>query len=278
MSVGISKELILPNGVVLSNRLVKSGLSEALADAHNNPTPALTNLFAKWGEGGAAVLITGHTSVDRLHLEHAGNCVFDDESPGEAFAAIAKAGKRHGTKMLMQLAHSGRQTPEAINPHPVSISDLRLDLPGYGVPIQATDAMLHDIIGKFVRSALRAQQAGFDGVEIHAAHGYLFSSSLSPRINTRDDAWGGSPARRARLVLEVVRAVRAAVAPEFIVATKLNSSDFQKGGFDIADSIEVAVMLEAEGIDFIEISGGNFETPVAYAHQSKKQSTRAREG
>ena len=115
-------------------------------------------------------------------------------------------------------------------------------------------------------------------MEIHAAHGYLLSSALSPRINTRTDHWGGaSLENRARLVLEVVRSVRKAVSPEFIVAVKLNSSDFQKGGFDHKDSVKVAVMLEAEGVDFIEISGGNFEEPKAYQHSSKSKSTESRE-
>jgi len=212
-----------------------------------------------------------------MHLEHAGNFVLDPNSDMTQVSALVAAGQSGGAKILAQLSHAGRQTPEAINVHPTSISDVQLDLSGYGKPAFATEDEIGEIIAKFVSSARIAQDAGFDGVEIHAAHGYLLSSALSPRINTRTDRWGGSLENRARLTVEVVRAVRAAVAPHFIVAVKLNSSDFQKGGFDHADSVQVAVMLQAVGVDFIEISGGNFEEPTAYQHASKSSSTQMRE-
>ncbi|MEM9634262.1 MAG: NADH:flavin oxidoreductase/NADH oxidase family protein [Pseudomonadota bacterium] len=273
----ISETLTLPNGIELKNRIVKSAMSEALADENNNPTQAHIDLFQLWSEGGAALLITGNTPVDRMHLEHAGNFVLDPSSDMKQVSALVAAGKSGGAKMLAQLAHAGRQTPEAINAHPTSMSEVRLALPGYGQPIPANETELAEVIAKFVRSARCAQQAGFDGVQIHAAHGYLLSSSLSPRINTREDRWGGSLENRARLVIEVVRAVRSAVDPGFILAVKLNSSDFQKGGFTHTESVQVAIMLEAEGVDFIEVSGGNFEEPTAYQHTSKSQSTQVRE-
>lgn len=274
----IESSLLLPNGVTLKNRIVKSAMSEALGDKNNNPTPALISLFAQWSAGGAGLLITGNTPVDRMHLEHAGNFVLDETSDATLVKELAVAAKRGGAKVLAQLAHAGRQTPKAINPHPTSVSDQRLDLDGYGDPIAATAVDFDAVVGQFERSALLAQESGFDGVEIHSAHGYLLSSSLSPRINTREDQWGGSLKNRARLTISVVQAVRKAVRPDFIVAVKLNSSDFQKGGFDHEDSVKVAVMLEAEGVDFIEISGGTFETPTAYQHTSKSQTTAAREG
>lgn len=273
----IGQPLKLPNGITLKNRIVKSAMSEGLADEYNNPTQAQIDLFAQWSKGGAALLITGNTPVDRMHLEHAGNFVLDASSDMERVSALVAAGKSGGAKILAQLAHAGRQTPEAINAHPTSISDVQLHLPGYGKPTPASEPEFIEIIAKFVRSAKLAEEAGFDGVEIHAAHGYLLSSALSPRINTRTDRWGGALENRARLSIEVVKAVRKAVDPGFIVAVKLNSSDFQKGGFDHADSVQVAVMLEAEGVDFIEISGGNFEEPTAYQHASKSGSTQIRE-
>lgn len=274
----IEQPLKLPNGVVLKNRLVKSAMSEALADAWNNPTSDLIGLFERWGAGGAGLLITGNTPIDPQHLEHAGNFVLDERSDMNRVSELAARAKRGGARILAQLAHAGRQTPEAINPHPLSVSDLRLNLPGYGTPVAATQAQFEEVVESFTRSALLAQVAGFDGVEVHAAHGYLLSSALSPRINTRGDSWGGSLENRARLLLTVVRALRAAVAPDFILAVKLNSSDFEKGGFDHQESARVAQMLEVEGVDFIEISGGTFEAPTAYQHTSKKQSTIAREG
>jgi 2,4-dienoyl-CoA reductase-like NADH-dependent reductase (Old Yellow Enzyme family) len=273
----IRQPLTLSNGSVLPNRIVKAALSEALGDELNNPTEGLISVFERWGNGGAALLITGNTQVDRRNLEHAANFVLDEQSDLVRARNLALAAKRGGALVLVQLAHAGRQSPEAINPRPLSISDLRLDLPGYGEPKVATEEDLQTVIGKFAQSAALAKEAGFDGVEIHAAHGYLLSSSLSPRINGRTDRWGGSLENRARLVLSVVRAVRSAVGFEFIVAAKLNSSDFQKGGFSHEDSIEVAKMLQTEGINFLEISGGNYETPFAYQHSLKKGSTASRE-
>ena len=273
----IRQPVELPNGMVLRNRIVKSAMSEALGDELNNPTEGLIKLFERWSKGGAALLITGNIPVDRWQLEHAGNFVLDDRSDMDRARRLASAAKSAGNLVLVQLSHPGRQSPKAINPRPLSISDRRLDLPGYGDPKVATEADLETVIGKFARSAALAKEAGFDGVEIHAAHGYLLSSSLSSRINTRSDRWGGSLENRARLALSVVRAVRSEVGPRFIVATKLNSSDFQKGGFSHEESIEVAKMLQNEGIDFLEISGGNYEAPVIYGHSSKKESTVSRE-
>jgi 2,4-dienoyl-CoA reductase-like NADH-dependent reductase (Old Yellow Enzyme family) len=273
----LGQPLELPCGAVLKNRIVKSAMSEALGDKLNNPTEGLINIFGRWSKGGAALLITGNTPVDRWHLEHAGNFALDERSNMDRVRRLALAAKSGGSLALVQLAHAGRQTPEAINPRPISMSNVRLNLPGYGEPKAATNADLETVIRQFVSSAALAKEAGFDGVEIHSAHGYLLSSSLSPRINTRSDSWGGSLENRARLVRTVVRAVRTEVGRDFVVAVKLNSSDFQKGGFSHKESIQVAKMLQDEGIDFLEISGGNFETPVAYKHTSEKGSTVARE-
>ncbi len=273
----IRQPLKLPNGSTLRNRIVKAAMSEALGDIQNNMTEGHIKLFERWSKGGAAMLITGNVQVDRWHLEHAANIVLDDQSNMKRAREFAEAAKSGGALVLAQLSYAGRQTPEAINSNPLSISDLRLDLPGYGAPKAATEEDLQGILNKFVRSAVLANEAGFDGVQFHAAHGYMLSSSLSPRINTRTDRWGGSLENRARLVLSIVRAVRSKLRPGFIVATKLNSSDFQKGGFTHEQSLEVARMLQTEGIDFLEISGGNFESPAAYQYASKTESSVARE-
>jgi len=283
----IERPLKLPNGARLKNRIVKSAMSEALADARNDPTEGMIALYRRWGQSGAALLITGNTPVDRNHLEHAANVVLDERSDPEKARRLAAAAKSGGALALVQISHSGRQTPAAINARPLSISDAALELPGYGTPRMASEDALQAVIARFAVAARLAQEAGFDGVEVHGAHGYLLSSALSPRINTRKDRWGGSLANRSRLLREVIRAVRAASGADFVVAAKLNSSDFQKGGFTHAESIETARMLEREGVDFLEISGGTFETPVAYQHApgkhapdqhtAVKQSTAARE-
>ena len=143
---------------------------------------------------------------------------------------------------------------------------MKLALPGYAPPREATTAELEKVVSQFARAAGLAKDAGFGGVEVHAAHGYLLSSALSPRINLRDDEWGGILEKRARLPLKVVRAVRAGTGDEFVVGVKLNASDFQKGGLTAADSVATARMLQEAGADFVEVSGGNFEQLDAYQH------------
>jgi 2,4-dienoyl-CoA reductase-like NADH-dependent reductase (Old Yellow Enzyme family) len=164
-----------------------------------------------------------------------------------------------------------------INSEPLSISNLKLDLKGFGQPRMALEKDFLDLVKKFSDSARIAKQCGFDGVEIHAAHGYLLSSSLSPRINNRSDKWGGSFENRARFLQLILKKVRATVGKSFIIAVKLNSSDFQKGGLEISDSVKIAQLIEKENIDFIEVSGGNFEVPKAYQYISLKESTKNRE-
>jgi 2,4-dienoyl-CoA reductase-like NADH-dependent reductase (Old Yellow Enzyme family) len=273
----IGTPIRLPNGVDLRNRIAKSAMSEALADASNSPTKKLVQLYSIWSRSEAAVLITGNIQIDRQCLEHAANLVLDEKAPIEKFTEIACAAKSNGARIIAQLSHAGRQTPEAINPAPLSISSVALELQGYGVPKTASARNLADVVEKFAHAAQLAESAGFDGVQIHAAHGYLLSSSLSPKINDRTDHWGGSLENRARLLRSVLREIRARVSRSLIVAVKLNSADFQDGGFEHADSIRVAKLLQQEGIDFLEVSGGNFEAPVAYQYTGKNNSTRSRE-
>ena len=126
-----------------------------------------------------------------------------------------------------------------------------------------------------------AKDAGFAGVQLHGAHGYLISQFLSPRVNQRNDGWGGDATRRSRFVLEIVRAVRQAVGPAFPVGVKLNSADFQRGGFTIDEAMDVARALEAAGVELLEVSGGNYESPAMAGSgelpKEQRQSSRDRE-
>ncbi len=264
----IDRPLILPCGAILPNRITKAAMSEALGDSQNDITDGMINLYRQFAEGGAGMIITGNIPVDRNHLEHAANVVLDDDSDFAQLRRLAEAGKSGGGLFLAQINHAGRQTPDFINAHPLSLSEVKLDLPGYGIPREATSTELENVPAQFVCAAELAKVAGFDGVEIHSAHGYLLSSSLSPRINLRSDEWGGTIKKRARLPLEIIRAVRIALGAKFIVGVKINSSDFQKGGLNNEDSVATAKMIEEAGADFLEISGGNFEQPKSYEHQS----------
>jgi 2,4-dienoyl-CoA reductase-like NADH-dependent reductase (Old Yellow Enzyme family) len=212
------------------------------------------------------MLLTGNVQIDRRYLERPGNVAIDGPQSNEAIAALrdyAKAGTANGAHLWMQISHAGRQTPALVNKEPVGPSDKALDMPGaqFGKPRALTGAEIEDVIRRFAFAAGVARDTGFSGVQIHGAHGYLISSFLSPDVNTRTDEWGGSLENRARLLLETVRAVRKAVGADFPVSVKLNSADFQRGGFSHEDAIKVASWLNAEGLDLLEISGGTYEQP-----------------
>ncbi len=286
----IEQTLTLPCGVVLKNRLCKAAMTEGLAGADGVPGTALNRLYSLWSEGGAGLLLSGNVQIDRDHLERPGNVVVDgepDDTTKAALSAWARAGTRAGNHFWAQLSHAGRQCQKIINPNPKAPSAIKLGLPGgqFGEPVAMTEADIEAVITGFARCARILKDAGFTGVQLHSAHGYLLSQFLSPRSNQRDDRWGGDLENRARLLMASVAAVRTAVGPDFPIGVKLNSADFQRGGFDFTESLQVAKWLEAAGVDLLEISGGTYEQPrllnVAgiepVEDQAIAQSTRSRE-
>ena len=265
-------------------------MTEGLATSDGVPTPELERLYGLWSDGGAGMLLTGNIQIDRHHLERPGNVIIDGEPDTRlqaALAAWAASATRQGNHFWAQLSHAGRQTPKAVNPHPKAPSAITLGLPGgqFGQPVELTPSEIEDIVQRFGVAAAACQQAGFTGVEIHGAHGYLLSEFLSPRVNQRQDHYGGDLRNRARILLEVVESVRSAVGAEFPVAVKLNSADFQRGGFAFEDSLQVVQWLEKAGVDLIEVSGGTYEQPKLVGlegveeeeEQAVKQSTKMRE-
>ena len=260
----LAASLTLPSGATLPNRLAKSAMSEVLADPDTGaPTEALVRAYERWGRGGAGLLITGHVIVDADGRGEPGNVVVTDDRHLAALARWAGAAQAGGARLWAQLNHAGRQSPRRLTRAPVSPSDVAMRgfAGAFARPRALTGEEIEAIIGRFATAARVIQAAGFHGVQVHGAHGYLVSQFLSPRTNRRDDASGGDAARRSRFLLEVVRAIRAAVGPAFPVGVKLNSADFQRGGFTIEESMEVARALEAAGVDLLEISGGNYESP-----------------
>jgi 2,4-dienoyl-CoA reductase-like NADH-dependent reductase (Old Yellow Enzyme family) len=241
-------------------------MTEGLATASGVPTPELERLYGLWSDGGAGALLTGNIQIDHNHLERPGNVIIHGEPDGElrsALAGWARAATRKGNHLWAQISHAGRQTPKAVNPRPKAPSPVKLGLPGgqFGEPEELTQAEIDDIVRRFGIAAAACREAGFTGVQVHSAHGYLLSEFLSPLANRRTDGYGGELRNRARALLEAVASIRAAVGPEFPVAVKLNSADFQKGGFAFEESLQVVQWLEEAGVDLVEISGGTYEQP-----------------
>jgi len=266
MTDPLAQPLDLPCGATLSNRVAKAAMSEGLADSSNHSTPRLETLYRRWAGSGAGLLLSGNIQVDRWHLERPNNIVIDDESGRAQLARLAEAGTSRGAHFWAQLSHTGRQVSSYINPAPLSCSDVEIDVMrnagfSFAKPKPMTEVDIGHAIDQFAFAAKEVKDAGFTGLSIHAAHGYLISQFLSPLSNRRTDRWGGSLENRARLLLEVIVAIRRAVGPQFPIGIKLNASDFQKGGFTNAECVELVTLLNGVGLDLLELSGGSLEQP-----------------
>ena len=261
-----SQPLALPCGAILHNRLGKAAMTEGLADITGRPTAELEKLYGIWSDSGAGLLLSGNILIDGDHLERPGNVIIDRMADHEMQSAMRKwttAATRCGNHFWAQISHAGRQTMKAVNPHPKAPSAVKLGLPGgqFAMPVALTENEILNLISRFGQAAKICQDCGFTGVQIHAAHGYLISQFLSPRSNLREDRWGGGLENRARFLMFTVNTVRQLVGPDFPISVKLNSADFQRGGFAFDDSLKVARWLQDAGVDLIEISGGTYEQP-----------------
>ena len=273
----LNQPLSLPNGTVLRNRLAKAATSETLATYTNHPTQNLVLLYRRWASSGIGLLITGNVMIDRRALGEPGNVVIEDEFDLPILTQWAHAATDQGAAIWVQLNHPGKQSSKGLNASNLAPSAVPFskDLAAlFDTPREATTAEITEIIQRFGRSAAICKKAGFSGVQIHAAHGYLINQFLSPHHNQRNDEWGGTPEKRSRFLLAVYAEVRRQVGSDFPVAVKLNSADFQRGGFTEEESLAVVRVLVDAGIDLVEISGGTYETGVA---QPLKTSTQARE-
>jgi len=276
----LEEEMILPNGSTLKNRIAKSAMSENLSNKNNEPTPLLIEVYKKWAQSGAGLLITGNIMIDSKAIGEPRNVVVENRKNFEILKEWAESVNGTDTHLWAQINHPGRQAMEPINRDLKAPSAVPLKSGGRKdgskkIPIALNESQILAIIEAFGNTAIILKDAGFSGVQIHGAHGYLVSQFLSPYSNIRSDKWGGSLENRARFVIEVYRKIRARVGKSFPIGIKLNSADFQKGGFSEEESMEVVKILSKEGIDLIEISGGTYEAPAMMG--KRKKSTIKRE-
>ncbi|MGW1991354.1 oxidoreductase [Embleya sp. NPDC001921] len=280
MTSELFSPLALRSGQVLGNRIAKAAMEENMAGPGQVPGAGLIALYRRWATGGAGLLITGNVMVHAEALTGPAGVVLDEAAPLEPFAAWAEAAKSGGGAVWMQINHPGRQVQADMPGVVWGPSDVGVDLgrhsSRFGRPTAMTREQIEATVARFAATARRAEEAGFDGVEVHAAHGYLLSQFLSPLVNRRTDAWGGPLENRARMLLDVVAAVRSVVSPSFAVAVKLNSADFQRGGFGVDDARRVIAMLEPLDVDLVELSGGSYESPAMTGRPADAR-TRSRE-
>ena len=276
----IASSFTLPNGSVLKNRLAKSAMSENFGTRNQAPSKGLINAYKVWAKGNPGLLITGNVMVDAMALGEAHNVVVEDYKDFELLKKWARSVEGTGVHLWPQINHPGRQAFAVINSEIVGPSAISLSLGTaskmFKVPKALSDEEIWSIIKRFGNTARIMKEAGFTGCQIHGAHGYLVSQFLSPNSNVRTDQWGGSLSNRARFVLEVYREIRRQVGSDYPIAIKINSADFQRGGFSEEESLEVISFLDNEGIDLIEISGGTYERP-AMINGDGKKSTISRE-
>jgi len=263
--VNVFDKLTLPNGSTIPNRIAKAAMEENMADADQAPSELLMRLYQAWADGGAGLLITGNVMVDGRAMTGPAGVVLENASHLDQFKRWAQISRSKGAQVWLQINHPGRQMQANLGQPTWAPSAVPLELgkmsKRFNTPQAMTEVMIEEVLHRFVHTAKLAEAAGFTGVEIHAAHGYLLSQFLSPLTNRRTDQWGGSLKNRARLLTEIVQAVREAVSPSFAVAVKLNSADFQRGGFSADDAKEVVKLLNALAVDLVEISGGSYEAP-----------------
>jgi 2,4-dienoyl-CoA reductase-like NADH-dependent reductase (Old Yellow Enzyme family) len=236
--------------------------------ARGIPTNEYVNLYRRWGEGGFGVILTGNILIDYEHLEALGNPIIPRDAPFfglrfQKFSEVAKEAKKHGSLIIGQVNHPGRQVDEWIQPHPISASDVQLKAAmgmSFGQPRPATKQDIAGLIDSWAYTAEYLYRAGFNGIQLHAAHGYLLAQFVSKTTNKRTDEYGGSIRNRARLVLEIAEEIRRRVPSStgFIVGVKLNSVEFQEDGLTTEDARELCELLEKLGqFDFVELSGGS---------------------
>ncbi|MFE5481107.1 NADH:flavin oxidoreductase/NADH oxidase family protein [Streptomyces sp. NPDC056527] len=280
MTSELFSPLLLRSGQVLKNRIAKAAMEENMAADGQLPGEQVLTLYRRWAAGGAGLVITGNVMVHAEALTAPAGIVLDEQSPLKPFTDWAKTAKAGGASAWMQINHPGRQVASDMPGVVWGPTDIGVNMGKrsnrFGRPTAMSPQQIDDTVTRFAVTAHRAEKAGFDGVEIHAAHGYLLSQFLSPLVNKRTDRWGGSLENRARMLLDIVYYVRSSVSPAFAVAVKLNSADFQHGGFEPDDARQVIEMLEPLGVDMVELSGGSYESPAMTGRPADNR-TQARE-
>ena len=244
------------NGLTTANRFVRSATGESMAPDDGSVTDDIIDIYRGLAQGGVGLIISGHTFVKANGRAGFGMTGMDSDDLIPGWRRLVEVVHETESAIAMQLNHAGRQTtPKVIGETPVAPSPVSAEGSGF-TPRQLAPHEIEDIIQCFAKSAARAREAGFDAVQIHCAHGYLLSEFISPHTNRRDDEWGGSEENRARMLLEVYNAIRAAVGPEYPVTIKLNAVDFLDDGLTLDMSSAIARPLDDAGIDAIEISAG----------------------
>ena len=252
------------NGMTLANRFVRSATWEGLADQDGFVTPKLTKMMVELAQNEIGLIISGYTFVSPEGQSNPGQLAIHDDRFVAGLWAMVEAVHKTGGKIALQIVHGGRFADPALT-----------GLQAIGPSVVAQDGRpacramsqpdIAYIVSAFKQAAVRAKQAGFDAIQLHAAHGFLLSQFLSPALNQRTDEFGGALENRARFLLETVRSIRKATGPGYPLLVKLNSKDFLEGGLTRDEAVQVAAMLEVASVDAVEFSGGTVISPEQFS-------------
>lgn len=272
------ESLQLPCGAIIKNRIAKAAMTERMATRKQFASDKHVQLYKHWASTGSGLLISGNILVDRRYKEASANIVVEDESGLQQLSKMTAAGTTNDTHLWAQISHAGRQSSIFSTFKPLAPSAIKLKKLGlFAKPKAMSIEQIKDVQQRFVTTSSICKKAGFTGIQIHSAHGYLLSQFLSPNTNKRTDEYGGSLENRSRLLLDIVTQLRNELGSDFPISVKLNSADFQRGGFNEEDSLVVIKKLEKIGIDLLEISGGTYENLTFLTERYQKESTRKRE-
>jgi len=244
-------------GVSLPTRIIRSATHEGMADENGKPTEQLTKLYERYARNGVGLIITGYMGISQQ-----GKCplynmtMINSDELIPAWKELTDRVHAAGAPIFAQIAHSGRQTRKKVTGEKtVAPSPIRDFLYWETLPHRLSTKEIHKICDDFAAAALRAKKAGFDGVQLHCAHGYLLHGFLSPHTNKRRDKWGGTTEKRFRIVGEAIEKMRALVG-DFPIIVKISSSEKERDGLNPEEALKIAVLMEKAGVDGIEVSCG----------------------
>jgi 2,4-dienoyl-CoA reductase-like NADH-dependent reductase (Old Yellow Enzyme family) len=253
-------EKVSINGMMLANRFVRSATWEGLADREGSVTPKLTKMMVELAGNEIGLIISGYTFVSPEGQSSPGQLAIHDDRFVAGLWAMVETVHKAGGKIALQIVHAGQFADFALTGLP-PIGPSAVEKEGRTACRAMSKEDIANIVSAFTQAAARAKQAGFDAIQLHAAHGFLFSQFLSPALNRRTDEFGGPLENRARFLIEVVRSIRKATGPAYPLLIKLNSEDFLEGGLTRDEAVQVAAMLEVASVDAIEFSGGTVASP-----------------
>jgi len=246
--------------VEIPNRFVRSATHDFMSNKDGSISKRENDLYHNLAQGEIGLIISGHAYVNKRGIASLSQIAVDDDRYIEGLLRVTSDIHTTNSCIFLQISHAGRQTkPKLCGSTPLSPSEV-YDPTFQVTPKEMSTEEIHHVIEDFVQAAKRAQEAEFDGIQLHVAHGYLLSSFISPYTNRRTDEWGGNTAARLHIIIEILRKIKKATGADFPVIVKLNSSDFLAHGLILEEAIQIAQLLEKEGIDGIEVSGGMAES------------------